>query len=207
MRLIEARNKMHHGTFNSEGQFVDKDGNPIELKTSSFDPSDLDTIKDILDKARDWAKEHGVNPPPSFDPFNMDGNGDASGSSSSNNSDSSSSGSGESSNSSDVSSNNNNSSNSQNGSQGNSQGQSSDSGDPSGAGGDEGDASDSGNNDSQNQSQGNSGDSSNNSSNSSGGSGENKHEKIPPDPKKTYVDIRNNKHYKWDGTKFVEVPA
>ena len=103
MRLIEARNKMHHGTFNSEGQFVDKDGNPIELKTSSFDPSDLDTIKDILDKARDWAKEHGVNPPPSFDPFNMGGNGGASGgssssssgSSSSNTSDSSSSGSGE----------------------------------------------------------------------------------------------------------------
>lgn len=202
MRLIEARNKMHHGTFNSEGQFVDKDGNPIELKTSSFDPSDLDTIKDILDKAREWANEHGVNPPPSFDPFNMDGNGDASGESSSSSSNSSE-------NSSDDSSNNNNSSNSQDGSQGNSQGQSSDSGDPSGAGGDEGDASDSGNNDSQNQSQGNSGDSSNNSNDSSEGNEENEdeQEKIPPDPKKTYVDIRNNKHYKWDGTKFVEVPA
>lgn len=186
MRLLEGNKKIHHGTFIDDHTFVDRDGNVYDLQKSS-----IDDINDLFNnKSNGDSREQEPNDNSDIEDSANETGGEGSQKSGGGESNSQQSNDNQSSDQSDADNNNSDSSNSSDDA-------------PQGADGEsgEGQSQGSGNQNDGNQQdgqQGQQGNGNQDSDNDDKG-------KIPPDPNKEYIDLRTNKHYRWNGSKFIQV--
>ena len=187
MRLLEGNKKIHHGTFIDDHTFVDRDGNVYDLQKSS-----IDAINDLFNnKSNGDSREQDPNDNGDIEDSANETGGEGS----------QKAGGGESNN---QQSNDNQPSN-QGDADNNNDSDSSNSSDdaPQGADGEPGDGQSQGNG---NQNDGNQQDGQQGQQGNGNQDSDNDDQrKIPPDPNKEYIDLRTNRHYRWNGSKFIQV--